>query len=295
MNASVQINVQDTVRPVLGRTRGQKHGGITRLMSPGNLGEVLKPFVFLDIFEGDMRQMQQSMPLHPHSGIATVTVFTEGDVSYDDPEVGQGLLGYGGVEFMRAGGGVWHGKELSAGTSPRVRGVQLWVTLPPELENGPAEPQYVEAHQTTAIGPARLILGSHAGEQSVVRAPSGMNYLMVRLGANESWRYLPPNGHTVAWLAMSSGALMGAIPADAGELVVFKPGEGEIALQAGQDGASLVLGSAVAHDYPLHLGNYSVHTSALALARGEARIQVIGERLRAEGRFWQKGPTPVLR
>ena len=256
---------------------------------------MLKPFVFLDIFEGDMAKMQQAMPLHPHSGIATVTVFTEGDVSYDDPEVGQGLLGYGGVEFMRAGGGVWHGKELSAGTSQRVRGIQLWVALPPELENGPAEPLYVEAHQTPTIGPARLIVGSYAGEQSVVRAPAGLNYLMVRLAPNESWRYLPPTGHTIAWLAMSSGNLVDETPADAGELVVFKTGEGDQSLRAGAEGASLVLGSAMPHAYPLHLGNYSVHTSALALAKGEARIEALGQRLRGEGRFRQQGATPVLR
>jgi hypothetical protein len=27
---------------------GHSHGGITRLMSPGDLGELVKPFVFLD-------------------------------------------------------------------------------------------------------------------------------------------------------------------------------------------------------------------------------------------------------
>ena len=43
-------------------------------------GEVLKPFVFLDLFEADMRALAGSMPVHPHSGIARVTVFADGDV-----------------------------------------------------------------------------------------------------------------------------------------------------------------------------------------------------------------------
>ncbi len=38
---------------IIGRTRGRRHGPITRLMSPGDLGELLKPFVFLDLFEMD--------------------------------------------------------------------------------------------------------------------------------------------------------------------------------------------------------------------------------------------------
>ena len=33
------------------RTRGHGHGPITRLMSPSDLGQVVKPFVFLDIFD----------------------------------------------------------------------------------------------------------------------------------------------------------------------------------------------------------------------------------------------------
>ncbi|MGP0904739.1 pirin family protein [Serratia sp. CY76391] len=49
-------------------------------MSPSDLGQVLKPFVFLDLFEADQRTMAMlaNMPLHPHSGIATVTVPLEG-------------------------------------------------------------------------------------------------------------------------------------------------------------------------------------------------------------------------
>ncbi|RYE88187.1 MAG: pirin family protein, partial [Myxococcales bacterium] len=32
------------------RTRGRRHGPITRLVSPGDVGELIKPFVFLDFF-----------------------------------------------------------------------------------------------------------------------------------------------------------------------------------------------------------------------------------------------------
>ena len=50
-------------------------------------------------------------------------------------------------------------------------------------------------------------------------------------------------------------------------------------------GERFVLGSAVKHPHELFLGNYSVHTSAAALAKGEANITEIGKRLRAEGRL----------
>jgi hypothetical protein len=38
-------------RAIVQRTRGRTHGPVTRLMSPSDLGEILKPFVFLDLFE----------------------------------------------------------------------------------------------------------------------------------------------------------------------------------------------------------------------------------------------------
>ncbi len=38
-------------RRIVRRTRGSRHGPITRLMSPSDLGQVLKPFVFLDLFD----------------------------------------------------------------------------------------------------------------------------------------------------------------------------------------------------------------------------------------------------
>jgi redox-sensitive bicupin YhaK (pirin superfamily) len=94
-----------------------------RLIIPSDLGEVLKPFVFLDLFEADMGQMRDAMALHPHSGIATVTVFIAGDVRFDGPNAGEGTIAC--VEWLRAGGGAWHGKELSPGASPRAQGFQL--------------------------------------------------------------------------------------------------------------------------------------------------------------------------
>ncbi|MEA5667786.1 pirin family protein, partial [Stenotrophomonas sp. MH1] len=116
-------------------------------MSPSDLGGVVKPFVFLDLFDAQgaaLRGMTE-MPLHPHSGIATVTVFTEGRVRYADPDAGTGTLGYGGVEWMRAGGGVWHGKEMSPDDVPRIQGFQLWLALPAELESSEAVSRYIEA------------------------------------------------------------------------------------------------------------------------------------------------------
>src|SRR5258705_13172875 len=74
---------QDTVRHITQRTRGRTHGPMTRLMSPSDFGQILKPFVFLDLFDHEGAPFNG--PLHPHSGIATLTYLLEGSVSLSVP------------------------------------------------------------------------------------------------------------------------------------------------------------------------------------------------------------------
>src|ERR1700681_3736028 len=47
-------------------TSGRRHGPITRLVSPSDIGELIKPFVFLDHFEIVPRP-QPLFGIHPHS------------------------------------------------------------------------------------------------------------------------------------------------------------------------------------------------------------------------------------
>jgi redox-sensitive bicupin YhaK (pirin superfamily) len=290
-------------RRITYRTRGQGHGPITRLMSPSDLGQWLKPFVFLDIFDLDsvtLRSMAQGggLPLHPHSGIATVTVVTQGALRYDDPTSGSGTIDYGGVEWMRAAGGVWHGKELSPMPDvPRVRGFQLWVALPAELENGEPESRYIEVSDMRSAGPAHVILGTHEGVSSPVSAPPGIHYLLVTLRPGQRWTYRPHDGCTVAWLALAKGRLGAGAPVSSGEMALFQDGTGPIDLQAeGEEDAVFVLGSAVPHPYQLYLGRYSVHTSPRALDQGERRIEELRRRLtEASTRPTASGTVPVFR
>lgn len=269
-------------RRIVARTQGHRHGPITRVVSPSGLGERIKPFVFLDYFDAQPAAAPR-FGIHPHSGIATITVLLQGDVRYEDTTGKAGILPAGGVEWMRAGGGVWHDGEPLPGAN--MRGLQLWIALPAADENAPAESQYIAPQSVPQEGPVRVILGRYGNAKSPVRAPSGVNYLDVRLEDGERWQYQPPAGHDVAWVYSYQGSLRAEGEAVAlNELAVFEEGESALRFEAKGD-TSFVLGSAVKHPHDLVLGSYSVHTSAKALAAGEAEIQRIGERLRASGRL----------
>jgi redox-sensitive bicupin YhaK (pirin superfamily) len=252
-------------RAIVLRTRGRTHGPATRLMSPSDLGEILKPFVFLDLFDHEGAPFNGG--LHPHSGIATLTYVAEGAVNYIDPENVKGTLPAGGVEWMQAGRGMWHGGGLD--NAGRTRGFQLWIALPPELEMGPTISICQAPEDLPEDGPARVLLGSYGSASSAIASPSPINYLAVRLKAGERWRYEPSTGHTVLWVAIASGVLSAPDELRHGDLAAFEPSSKAVEFEALTD-AEFVLGSAAPHEHDLVLGHYSVHTSPDALRDAEA-------------------------
>jgi redox-sensitive bicupin YhaK (pirin superfamily) len=251
-------------------------------MSPSDLGEELKPFVFLDhaVFEAGLPARPIELGWHPHSGIATITVMLDGAIQFAETTGRSGTLPAGGVEFMRAGGGVWHtGTHLFSETETKL--FQLWIALPPELENGPNASQYLLPGEVPSVGPARVILGEYGGAKSPIDAPP-MTYLQVSLKDGESFRFQPPQGHTLAWAAVSDGLLQAAESIEDGEMVLFARSEQPIDFTARGD-TRFVVGSAAPSPHELHLGYYSVHSSPQALLQGEAEIRRIGVELVAQG------------
>ncbi|AZE29940.1 MULTISPECIES: pirin family protein [Pseudomonas] len=279
-NTQLHLGHNQRPRDIVHRARGISSGPITRLVSPSDWGGFIKPFVFLDLFDFEGGHAPSlELGWHPHSGIATVTVLLDGSVQYAETTGSVGVLPAGGVEWMQAGGGVWHTGTVN---SAPVRGFQLWVALPPDLENAPSMSHYVMPEDVPHVGPVRVILGSYNGLSSPIVAPP-MTYLLVTLKDGERWTFLPPLGHDVAWLSLMDGALHASSRITRGEIAIFEHGETAIELVAEGD-TQFVLGSAKQHPHELVLGHYSVHTSVEALRRGEAEIRRIGHQLRAEGK-----------
>src|SRR6202521_4317403 len=106
-------------------TSGRQHGPITRLVSPSDIGELIKPFVFLDHAEVAPRP-EPLFGIHPHSGIATLTVVLRGGLAYEDTTGKKGEVAAGGLEWMKAGNGVWH--DGGATARAPFRAVQLWIS-----------------------------------------------------------------------------------------------------------------------------------------------------------------------
>jgi len=245
-------------------------------MSPGDIGELVKPFVFLDYFEFPSAGMS-GLPVHPHSGIATHTTLLLGSVSYADSTGKYGTLGPRSIEWMQAGGGVWHGGGPSGGES--LRGFQLWIALPPSLELAGAFSDYVDDCSVPRQGDTRLLLGTYGEMDSPIPYKEPVTYLGVQLRDGERWTYHPDRSHDVAWLAVATGGLLVEGQSLRREVAVFEEGSAPIEVVARGD-VEFVIGSARKHPFPLVTGYYSVHTSPEAIVRGEAGYATIAKTMK---------------
>jgi redox-sensitive bicupin YhaK (pirin superfamily) len=279
-----------TLRSITQRLHCQAHGPIARLISPDAAsGEALKPFVFLDHFDADI-QPGFGFGMHPHSGIATLTWQPDTDVRYEDTTGQKGTLLAGGLEWMNAGGGAWHQGQLMG--RGHAQGFQLWVAMPPGVENGPSQGQYVVPEAVASLrasgAQVLVLLGECTADGAVARSPidthQDMNYFVVVIEAGAQWRYSPPAHHDVAWAFGFDGQAQ--IQNEVGgQALLTMSAAGDIVLSAPHGPARVLMGTAQKHNHPLVLGPSSVHTSEQALIQGLQRIQTLGQTLVREGRL----------
>lgn len=268
-------------RSVVARTRGINRGPITRLVSPSDIGQLIKPFVFLDY--GVLPASKAKLfGMHPHSGIATLSLPIRGEILFADTTGETGVVKTAGLEWMKAGNGVWHDGGIAGETALEM--FQLWLTLPEHEENAPAQSKNIDPSEIAVVGPVSVLLGQYQGAKSPIEFTAGVNYYHVQLQDGEVWHYQPEPGQTVAWLAIYKGNLTGTTAVSQGEMVVFDASETAITLMA-QGAASFVFGAAIPHPHPLVMGSYSVHSSREALAKGEQEIRRIGSELHLKGRI----------
>ena len=272
-------------RPITTRTPGRRHGPITRLMSPGDIGQLTKPFIFLDYVEAPGGG-GPNFGFHPHSGIATLTYPLSFDIQHETSSGQVDVVRRGGIEWMAAGGGIWHRAQPVPTDPPAqtLQAFQIWFALPPSHELAPASALFLQPDQVPATGPVRVLLGAFGDAVSPIAAPWDLNYLWVNLKDGEHWHYQPPAAHQVAWTFAQRGTLRVAGAQLVRELAVFEDGNSGLDFQAEGDCAFL-LGSAAPHSHELVLGPYSVHSSNEALAIGVRHIAELGQQLQQQGKL----------
>ena len=281
--------VSMSTRSVVTRVRARPgHKVINRMFSPGDLGRTLKPFVFLDFLSGDVAKDSLKFGMHPHSGQQTLTYSINAPVEYRDTEGHTGELKPGGLEYMNPGGGAWHNANFKGSTNGLLA-FQFWFASPPGVEDGPSASVYLDPKEVPRKDGFKLLMGEYDGLVNPLPNPSKVNVLdVVMEKAGSVFKYVYPPGHTTSFVFVYQGAgLVGDDVRDSTnkEVFVLDPHGDIVEIKATEPNTRVIVASGVPFQWPLSLGMYSVHTNPESLAKGEARIDKLGEALRREGKL----------
>ena len=270
---------------VIMRTKGRNHGFMNRMFSPGDLGQTLKPFVFLDFLCGDVSKDGMSFGFHPHSGIGTLTYSINAPVYYTDTEGVDGVLQPGGLEWMKAGGGAWH-KASFKGSIDGMMAFQFWFALPASLEEGLSQSVYISPSDVPACESCKVLVGSYKGVSSPVPCPNDVTVLDVVLSKNDDkFTHVFPQKQLTKFVFVYKGSADVCGETCSGEVFVLSEDVCEIVIKATSLNTRIIIASGVPHPHSLALGRYSVHTNMDSLAKSEARIEALGDLLQAQGKI----------
>lgn len=221
---------------------------LTRVLTH-TLQQRLDPFLMLDAFGSDQPDDYiAGFPDHPHRGFETITYMLEGRMRHRDSAGNEGLLESGGVQWMTAGRGVIH-SELPEQEAGRMEGFQLWLNLPGR--NKLCEPWYQD-FPSAAIPQwegdgqvVRVIAGSHRGVNGAVqREHTEPVYLDIHLPAGAAFEHALPDSHNAFVYVYRGGVRFDsgcAVPQQRMALLANTAGSDGVRLQAGEDGARLLL------------------------------------------------------
>ncbi len=197
------------------------------------------PFLLLDHFGSDNPDdYVKGFPWHPHRGIETVTYMLGGTVEHGDSTGNAGAIGPGDIQWMTAGGGVYH-QEMPKRSKDMMHGLQLWVNLP--AKNKMMEPRYrgILENEVPVVkipgGEVRVIAGVYENVTGPVRElVVDVEYLDVRLKKGRVLSHAAKKGYTSFCYLIDGAGEFDEAKLEKAQLVLFTEA-GSIAVKAIDD------------------------------------------------------------
>ena len=200
---------------------------------------------FLDHYGPDpvVESGGMSVAPHPHTGLQTVSWLFEGEIEHRDSAGHHAMVLPGEVNLMTAGRGISH-SEVSTEATTSLHGAQLWVALPDaSRDTDPGFEHYAPPELAGDGWRGRVFLGTLLGHTSPVSTYSPLlgAELVLDPGVVVPLEVDPSFEHGV--LVDLGSVIVDGVTAKQADLAYIPPGDGTIAMTAGDEGARvLVLG-----------------------------------------------------
>jgi hypothetical protein len=221
--------------------------------------ERVSPFVLMDY--GPPKEFsalatgKRGVGWHPHRGFETVTLAWQGAVAHRDNAGHAGVIGPGDVQWMTAGGGIFHEEyheEQFSRRGGRMHMMQLWVNLPARDKTAPPAYQPITGAdiprvQVPGVGEVRVIAGEYIsmGAGGGVRGPARtftpITMLDVELEAGGTLPVVVPPSFNAMAVVADGQVEAGSVKAETGELVLFANDGGRLELTARRASHVIVL------------------------------------------------------
>ena len=254
----------------------EPRNGIQYIIYP-ETREELNPFAFFDA--GTMTRNDEGLfiGMHPHSGIGIITYFEGADLKHDDSGNNDNIIPSGGVQWIRAGGGVKHQenylKPQNTATQWSMTLHQLWMQLPPELEESEVEYQNFNPEKIPSHKNVKVIVGEYNGVKSPVSVPYNMTYLDVVLEKGDSFEFQSPDGQTTGFIFPREGeAYLYDEVLPLNHLSVLENNNGLLNITVNSLSKFVVL-LAEPQNYPIITKGGSIHTNKESMQRSMERIR----------------------
>ena len=229
--------------------RARDIGGFeVRRALPSPKRQMVGPFIFFDQMGPAEFVTGKGLDVrpHPHIGLATVTYLHRGSIHHRDSLGTDQWINPGAMNLMVSGHGITHSERMDGAALQKPQslfGVQSWIALPKGAEDGEAAFIHApEADLPVLEGEGkkvRLILGDAYGERAPVDTPSEMFYLDAVLEAGATIP-LPDNHEDRGAYVLEGSVDIAGQTFEAGQMMVFRPGD-RVSMKAGGQGARVML------------------------------------------------------
>ncbi len=262
----------------------EPYNGIQFVVDEATRNE-LKPLVFFDAGKFSREDDGFTINFHPHSGIGIITFMHGTDLHHRDSGNHDGVVPSGGVQWMKAGKGIWHQegyrRELKGPeTGPWTGSIhQLWIQLPPQEEESEVSYVSTKREDIPQVDNVNIITGQYKGLSGAFETPINMTYLDVSLDKDESWSFKTPENQTTGFMFVRDGKLdVYNTSLKSGEMGVMDHNDGEIQVIA-QERSSFVVVLAEPSQWPIYTHGGQVHTNQDSLERSIRHISNIKKTL----------------
>jgi redox-sensitive bicupin YhaK (pirin superfamily) len=202
--------------------------GAVRRVLPFRARRMIGPFIFADLIGPETLSAGAGIDVdaHPHIGLSTLSYLFAGRMVHRDSTGAVSTIEPGAANWMTAGAGVTHTERSHDDDRPTSRpmhGLQTWVALPLEREDGPAMFEHTAADDIPDSHGVRLVAGTGWSSASPVSVSSPL--VLAELHPTEARSITIDTTHPERGvLAIDDGLRLGGTTLASGQLAVLEPG-----------------------------------------------------------------------